>query len=233
MNRIVELSPLQLRENCQKRSTGFMHERYCFEIFYRAICESSQHCWSIIYEQYLGMVYQWVLENSKGSRTIGETSLEEMVSEAFGAFWKAYTCEKLQLASNGLASVLNFLKSCAWSSVQHALRRLRAKQQQAEIGMSDPDTKGLSITNRREIPEVTRSDMEQQLWNIVENCCNNEMERVIAYLRYVNGWKPKEIMQQQPGLVADISEIYNILRNIKERVKRNPRFIQLFGDAEI
>ncbi len=235
MSELAELLPAQLLENCRNRTKDDGHERYCFEIFYRAVCDSSQGCWSILYEQYLRMVYQWVLKYAKNSRMIGETAVDEMVQEAFTAFWQAYRCEHLKLAPNGLASILNFLESCAWSSVQHALRRLRTQRHQNEVELSEQGIESLPVAKSSEIPEraLIETTMTQQFWSTVDSCCIDERERAIVHLRFVNDWKPSEIIQRRPDLAADVKEIYLILRNIKDRVARNPGFQGLQGDMVV
>lgn len=214
------LQPQQLLAGCRNVKVDKSHEAFCLELFRRAVVGKSQECWAALYEQYVKLVYFWTIEYAKRKTAVGSSSIEDLVQETFTTFWRAYSPSHFAKAA-ALGSVLKFLKSCAWSSVQHAVRKVKAQQE---------DDRDISNDEVAIVPVAQPMFTEQQiltnvaveeLWQAVEACCNNESEKKIARLRFVEGLKPKEIMVRHPDLVQTENEVYKLLRNIKDRMDRN------------
>lgn len=218
---LAEWTPSQLHASCRASRPDNTHEPYCFELFRRAIVEKSEQCWAAIYAQYKNLVYQWALTFAKSTAPIGEWAIEDLVVDAFTAFWRAYTVEKLSYAES-LGSILSYLKSCVVTTVLQAQRKVA--KDVIEVGW---DTE---LIEAQYMPTQTASGVDQlifkemgaaQLWAIVDTCCHDEKERIIARTSFVLDLKPSSIIEAYPDLFTDVAEIYTIRRNVKNRLWRN------------
>lgn len=213
-------TPLQLLAHCRDSRPDNAHEPFCFELFRRAIAEKSEQCWAVIYQQYQKLVYRWVLDFAKSSDPIDDLSIEDLVMDAFTAFWRAYTIEKLNNAG-GLGSILSYLKSCVATTVLQARRKAGKTLLKTEWDESVIDTQP-ATTNAADWEQMSFKQVSvNQLWTIVDSCCHDEKERVIARLSFVADLKPNNILEHYPDLFADVAEIYTVRRNLKNRLKRN------------
>ena len=72
---------------------------------------------------------------------------------------------------------------------------------------------------------------QEKLWQVVNNCCHDERERLLARLSFVSDLKPGEILERHPDLFADVAEIYTMRRNLKNRLWRDKALQTLWGEA--
>lgn len=224
---VDQLTVGQLLTGCQNTRPDNTHEPFCFELFRRAIVDKSDSCWAALYGQYQKLVGHWLLEFSKSSQLPGELSLEEMVASTFAAFWRAFTADKLQQA-DGLGSILTYLKSCAATTVLQ-IRRKAAKTLPV-IAWEQLEAETQVVTsNSTNSPEqqVLTAVNAQQLWALVDSCCSDERERILARLSFVSDLKPVAILELHPQLFSGVEEIYTIRRNLKNRLLRNEALRQM------
>lgn len=227
MNALNQLQPTELLDYCRAVKADKSHERFCLELFRRAIAEKSQACWSILYQQYLKLVYRWTIEFARGNQEIGGVSVEEMAQDAFTQFWRSFSSDHLAKAE-GMGSILRYLKSCVWTSVQQVLRK-----QQDEMLSLDDDVAEMSTLHAQSgesSDDVINAMMAARFWQVVDSCCASERERVIARLRFVDAWKPSEIVKKRPDLATDEKELFKLLRNLKDRLERNELIRELKRD---
>ncbi len=230
-SRLTQWTPLQLHAHCRESRPDNTHEPYCFELFRRAIGEKSEHCWAAIYQQYKNLVYRWTLDFAKSSEPIGNFAIEDLVVDAFTAFWRAYTLDKLTYAE-GLGSILSYLKSCVATTVLQAQRRvgkevLEIDWDESVIGAQRSTTSTIDGLEQVLFQEISAA----QLWAVVDSCCHDEKERVIARNSFVLDLKPSSILDNYPALFADVAEIYTIRRNLKNRLGRNEQLRALGGEV--
>ncbi|MEZ4734717.1 MAG: sigma-70 family RNA polymerase sigma factor [Caldilineaceae bacterium] len=218
MASLDHLQSQQLLAGCRNVQANRSHEKFCFELFRRAIVEQSQGCWAALYEQYVKLVYSWTIAYAKSQATIGSSTLEDLVQDTFTAFWQSYSPTHLAKATS-LGSVLSYLNSCAWSSVQHAVRRVQAPQDEQDLETAEVALSATVTTSPEQI--VLTTMVAEQLWQAIEASCKGASEKRIARLRFVEGMKPKEILARCPDLAPNEYEISKILRNIKDRLNRN------------
>jgi DNA-directed RNA polymerase specialized sigma24 family protein len=75
--------------------------------------------------------------------------------------------------------------------------------------------------------DVVSSLSAQNLWQVIQEELNNEDERVLLYLAYVQGMKPSEISRDHGRLFPTVDDVYRIKRNVLERLRRNRRLLLL------
>ncbi|MCE7984720.1 MAG: sigma-70 family RNA polymerase sigma factor [Caldilinea sp. CFX5] len=225
------MTPGELAAGCRQVKPDAGHEPYCFELFRRAILQKSEQCWSALYAQYSKLVVHWIGHFARQHAPLLTTPTEDLVTDAFTAFWRAYTPEKLGKAT-GLAPVLSYLRDCAVTAVLQAKRREERRIKQAAW-----DQEGMETTPDH---QPTHSHPEQRLmvtiwqeklWQAVHRCCHDERERILARLSFVSDLKPSEILERHPDLFADVAEIYTMRRNLKNRLWRDKELQELWGES--
>ena len=230
LSALAQLTPSELQAGCQQSRPDNAHEPFCFELFRRAIVEKSETCWSAIYQQYKNLVYRWIIQFAKTDTLVGGVSIEEMVLDAFTAFWRAFTPDKLQNAGY-LASILAYLKSCAATAVLQAQRKLDSFALETEWDEVLVESQKGAIQPTMRADELLLKQMyAERLWTVVERCCKDDKERVIARLCLVANLKPRQILEHYPTLFADIAEIYMLNRNLKNRLGRDKQLLELWGE---
>lgn len=223
---VITLQPNELAIGCQQKKSDNSHERFCFELFRRSIVERDQLCWSEIYQQYQKLVIRWTAEHVSPLRQIGNATVEEMVLDAFTSFWRAYSEEKLAKA-NGVGSVLMYLKSCVATSVAQARRKAERTVAQAEWDQYVVDSTTASTKSGSRTDEDVLQQIEsEQIWQIVNACCHDEKDQIIARLGLVSNLKPRSIMEIHPELFTSVEEIYELRRNLKNRLRRSEELKQ-------
>ena len=206
MTAFKEMTPGELAAGCRQVKTDASHEPYCFELFRRAILQKSEHCWSALYAQY------------------------SKLADAFTAFWRAFTAEKLGQAER-LAQVLSYLRACTTTAVLQAKRREDRRIKQAAWDQDALDaTPDPQPTNSRPEQLLMTTMWQEKLWQIVNRCCHDERERVLARLSFISDLKPSEILERHPDLFVDVAEIYTMRRNLKNRLWRDKELQELWGE---
>lgn len=230
LSALAGLTPLQLQNNCQHTQASQAHEPFCFELFRRAIVEKDELCWAAIYQQYQRLVYSWIVQFAHTEATVGDVSIEEMVLETFATFWRAFTPDKLQNAER-LASILAYLKACATTAVLQAQRKLESFVLETEWDdiLVESQLGALHLTIHTD-DGLLRQIHAEHLWAIVERCCNDEKDRIIARLCLSANLKPRLVLEHYPTLFTDITEIYMLNRNLKNRLGRDKQLLEIWGE---
>jgi hypothetical protein len=219
------LSAGELRQCCSQRTSDGAHERFCFELFQRAIVERDQRCWEEIVAQYTRLVYRWLLADMP-SQLIGDVPIDELVFRAFAKFWQFYQPEKLAQA-RGLPSVLDYLKTCTKTCVLEEKRRQK-------------DRRGIEFVTLETIPEsqtpdvadtVVAQDFHQQLWTAIEGVCHNQTEIILMRESVQQGLTPSAICARHPTHFSTVDEVYQIKRNLLNRLKRNEAMRVLWNES--
>lgn len=210
----------QLLKLCRDRLPDNSHERFCIELFQRAILASDSDSWNAIYNQYYRLVYKWVSEASSSHELLAEITIDDLTIEAFAAFWKSYQAKQLNAAS-GLRSILAYLKMCVLSAVGQAHRNTKrlvmtVEWEQVAYAYSDREQKQMD-------EQILDEMSEKEIWAEIEQACQDEKDLIIARLGIVANLKPKKIMELHPAFFKHAREVYDRRRNLRDRLQRNPR----------
>jgi RNA polymerase sigma factor (sigma-70 family) len=212
-----EMAPPKLAARCQNSQPDASHEPFCFELFHRAIVEGCSLSWHYLHNQYYRLVRYWVCQRTSAD----PNTVEDLTQDAFGAFWRFYTREKLAEADE-LGSVLSYLKSCAASAVAQAHRKAN---RQVPTALWDPQVVDDQVSTQSTEKLALRELRAEQVWEAVVSCCKNEKERIVARSTFVAGLKPRHIAERFPGAFPDVNEVYRVKRNLLARLRRDP-FLQ-------
>jgi DNA-directed RNA polymerase specialized sigma24 family protein len=63
---------------------------------------------------------------------------------------------------------------------------------------------------------------EADLWRCIEQALPKWPERWLISLRYVQGYRPREIVAAYPEAFSHVEQVYQLERKILERLRRHP-----------
>jgi len=208
---ITAMSTSELFKHCQNHLSGNAHEPFCLELFRRAIGERCNVAWYCIYTHYYALVRYWV-----GLRSVSDADTQDdLVQEAFVAFWNYYTTEKLAQAT-GLASVLAYLKSCAFTAVAQWQRR----QKLNAVPLLDE----IWNTPTTDTPEfaIELGAIRETLLARLDIHCVDARERLVLLYIFLEELKPAALVERYPQEFPEVQEVYRIKRNLLGRLQRDP-----------
>ena len=129
----LQLLPINdLARCCSEETNKFLkqsvsNDRYCLELFRRAIVKRDDDAWSCIYQQYAPLVLTWVTQHQSAAPMLGQDGSAPLVNAAFAKFSQALTPAKME-NFDSLAAILKYLKMCVHSVVADEVRSRQARQ---------------------------------------------------------------------------------------------------------
>jgi DNA-directed RNA polymerase specialized sigma24 family protein len=203
-----------LSDRCMSEITNYgrgdaSNDKYCLEIFRRAMIEGDNAAWEFLIERFHD--YMLSIFHRHGQREAASRldSPENYVARAFERFWMS-TVHHQQLEFTTLAAALSYLRNCLNGAI---LDTLRAYSRSKEVAWPEP---GFAEPLAFEDP-----DEGQELWHIIQSLLVNERERRVAFLLFHCNLKPREIVRHCTQEFSDVQEIYRLRRNIIERLLRD------------
>lgn len=175
-------------------------ERFCLELFRRAIVKREDAAWTAIVTQYRPQVERWILRMG----SVDEPTLDELAADAIMRFWRAYTPNDL-LRARSLSDVLGYWRDCARSAMLDRQRR----QRREALPLDDLD--GFSLTSEptdRWENRLAHREMQLEVWRLVLEHCQDEGDVLLTRRVFVEGCKPREVFAQMPRLFARQEDVY-------------------------
>ena len=221
------LSINELARCCSEETNKFLkqsasNDRFCLELFRRAIVNRDDDAWACIYQQYSPLVLTWVNQHPTATPLLSQDGSASLVNAAFAKFAQALTPVKME-NFDSLAAVLKYLKMCVHSVVADEVRSRQARQYEETLELIENEPAADDPAD-----DVVSNISAQGLWQVIQEELNSEDERVLIYLAYIHGMKPSEISSQHRRLFPTVDDVYRIKRNVLERLRRNRRLQLLF-----
>jgi hypothetical protein len=219
-----EMNLVILAEYCTQEINKYRRnepsdERYCLEIFRRAVALRDHEAWAILQRQFTDNVRFWLARHAYREAALRHETEQDYIDHAFQRFWQAVSDQALTFTS--LAGALRYLRLCLHCAIMDTLRAYAHARLEGLPEQGHPDE-----------PQVEDRYNEGELWETIRSLLANERERRVAYLHFHCNLKPREIIRYCPGEFASEEEIYRIKRNIMERIIRNVDKIRWrLGDA--
>ncbi|HKV02427.1 MAG TPA: hypothetical protein VJQ26_09905 [Ktedonobacteraceae bacterium] len=188
------------------------NDRYCLEIFYRAMVKHNIDAWELLHQLFTPTVRAWMRNHPYREIACRHEPEENYVDDAFARVWQASMRNRLEFTTLGAA--LNYLKTSLQGAV---IDKLRAYSRPREVPLPDPGSDTSVVAE----PASEDEYGSYELWEIVKSLLPNKRERRLAYLMYVGGLKPREIVHFCANEFSDIQEVYRLTRNIIERLMRH------------
>ncbi len=216
------LSVPELAQRCTEETGKFLKQlksddRYCLELFRRAIAMRDEQAWSSVYQQYAPLVLTWVMQHQSVVTLIGQDSAPSLVNAAFAKFFQALSPAKLSHFET-LAAILKYLKMCAHSVVADEVRAYQARQYEDTLELIKQEP-----ASEDPAEDVIANLAVQTLWEVIQDELRSDDERLLVYLAYVQGMKPGEISRIHQHYFPAVDDVYRIKRNVLERLRRNRR----------
>ncbi len=201
-------------------------ERFCLEIFRRALLEGDNDAWAALQKQFSENIVRWFRRHPKRWEAL-EIELEQnYVDETFSRLWQWGYNQKtrfnhlagfnFQAGFDSLPGALRFLHDCLDSLIVDKLRK-HARQQVVSMEEVDPPTP----------PTSEAHVLWQELWSKVRAILPDEREFRIIFLVYHEGLKPRQILQYCPGEFNDIKEVRRLLKNAMDRLRSHKAIFRL------
>src|SRR5579885_2943982 len=224
---LQRLSINDLARCCAEETSKFLkqsasNDRFCLELFRRAIVRRDEDAWTCIYQQYAPLVLTWITQHQSAAPLLGQDGGAPLVNAAFAKFSQALTPAKMK-NFDSLAAVLKYLKMCVHSVVADEIRSRQSRQYEETLESIEHEPAADDPAD-----DVVASISAQGLWQIIQEELNGEEERVLIYLAYVQGMKPGEISYRHRRLFPSVDDVYRIKRNVLERLRRNRRLQAMF-----
>ncbi|GHO85016.1 sigma-70 family RNA polymerase sigma factor [Dictyobacter formicarum] len=221
------LSINELARRCSEETNKFLkqnvsNERFCLELFRRAIIKRDEGAWACIYQQYAPLVLTWVTQHQSVATILGQDGGAPLVNAAFAKFAQALTPLKIGNFES-LAAILKYMKMCVHSVVADEVRVRQARQYEDTLESIEHEP-----ASDDPAEDVIANLSAQDLWKIILEEVRSEDERILIYEAYVHGMKPGEISMQHPRYFTSVDDVYRIKRNVLERLRRNRRLQALF-----
>lgn len=215
-----------LRADCAEQMARFRLERAndptpCLILFRKAIMHRDPVAWEALIAIYRPQIERWI---RRRGFSVDANLLDELVQEAMVRFWRAFTPEQF-VRSRSLAEVLSYWQDCATCAYLDWLRRSRNAPDALDDADGAPHPKAtLSDTLPRGLVQV---EARNRLWELVARQCQDEADRVLAHRIFVEGQRPRDVLQENPNHFAGINQVYQRLRNLKDRLRRTPELLEL------
>lgn len=206
---------------------GAYDDRYCLELFRRAIWEQDEEAWQILVDQYGNLVTSWVQRHH--AFALADEDREYFVNRTFANFWRAFSRDPQKLAKFGdLKSLLQYLKLCAYSAVQEYVER---QMRPRHMTLSDKPIETIADLNDY-IGDVDDHMLATTLWKHVLSSVKNDQERIVArdYLLY--DMKPREIYARHKDVFASVSQLRRVKGNLMARLRRDNELLSFLADFE-
>lgn len=232
MSHEIDLERLPLAElarRCAKETDLYLKhqdndQRYCFELFRRAIHHRDESALEVILAQYQPMVTRWVnkwMDKHRDFQSVGDEA-QDYVALAFERFWVSFTPEKFDKSSS-LAAVLKYLQMCVYGAITDAWRKLRHIQIEKEIGEEERDS-----PDPKPLPEDSLQQAE--FWQLIKEKAKDAKEFTVVYASFSLNLLPREILVEYPGMFSGVKEIYQCKANLLSRLERDDDIRNLLDD---
>ena len=174
---------LEINNYRQKKESD---DRYCLEIFKRAIIDGDNEAWVALQEQFRENVLIWLRCHTKRQEALRIETEQNYIDDTFKRFWLWGNNQRFEFRS--LAGALKFLNLCLNSLIIDNLRFYARSERipLPEYRISTASTNG-------------GPDDKRELWQAIQKILTDKRELRIVFLLYHEGLKPREIIQRCPG----------------------------------
>ena len=199
-------------------STMDMHDDG-YDLFRRAVVERDADAWATIAERYRHLLISWAVR-CPAAQGAGEF-YDDLADRALARAWAALSPERFATFPS-LASLLAYLRTCvAAAAIDTARTQAVHERAVHHAEQTDPMPLEQAVLERLDRAEV---------WQLVSNLVKTEAERVVLVERFVLDLPPRVILARHPALFADVVVIYTAIRNLCERLRRNPDLRQFYEE---
>jgi hypothetical protein len=190
-----------------------------YELFRRAVVERDAEAWTMLAARYRNLLIIWAAR-CRASQVAQERN-EDLADRALARAWVALTPDRFATFPN-TATLLGYLRTCVAATAIDA-----ARAQAAYERLSRPSEQATVAT-----PEQIALERigQAELWRLVHELVTSEAERIVLVERFVLDLPPRAIQARHPEIFADVRAVYAAIRNLCERLRRNPDLRQYYAE---
>lgn len=211
-SRLAPLSFPEIVRRCQEETNRYIQkkvsdDRYCFELFRRALDENLSEALGAIYTQYSPLIHIW-LRQGKGLAQIDEP-IDGVIGKIFDKFWMAMSQKKFADFPT-LKALLAYLKMTTGTVVLDYLRAIKPAtiELPPELPASDCEKPGEQLS-------------KEELLEQIKLKLNDDDEKLVFFAMYTLGMKPREIHSEWSERFSSVQRVNQIRQNIVERLRRD------------
>jgi hypothetical protein len=221
-----------LSRHCAEETNKYYNQqahdpRYCFELFRRAICNTNEQAWELIYGVYRSLVFRWVRRHP--SFVVLEEEAQYFVNRAFEKMWSAVTAEKWANFPD-LSALLRYLQMCVNGVIVDFGRQKELAKELSQLDIvessSEPASQESAVEHR-----IMAAEARRAIWEHVNQQLKDDQERRVIYDTFILALKPREITARSPDLFADAGEVYRIKENVLNRLRRSDELNELLREG--
>lgn len=206
-----------LTQACQRESGKFFRDqptddRYCYELFRRALKYKNQYAWEGIWATYRNLVSGWIRGYSGFEQT--NTPLEELVTLSFEKFWFAFSNKSIDNFPT-LPALLQYLRLCCASTVTDRLRRRKRDRY-----LTDIDEAYYLASEQKPDNQVVEEEERELFWHKIQDLLNDDQEKLLIRSYFILGFKPRHIHNKYPETFPTVQDVYRVKRNVMNRLRR-------------
>ncbi|SRR5579883_198281 len=205
---LVVLTDYCIREMGKFRRKELSDDKYCLEIFRRAVDNKDNDAWAALQRLFSDNIRVWLGCHSHREVALRHEVEQTYIDDTFRRFWQAVSDQSLSFST--LGSALSYLRLCLHCAIMDTLRTHSRRHIEPIPDHGHPDE-----------PQVEDRYHENELWEAIKSILPSEREQRVAYLHFHCNLKPREIVRYCPGEFKGEEEIYRLKRNIMERILRN------------
>lgn len=211
--------PLEiLRQCCAEETERFTRRQhstpqFCFELWRRALAQSSPDAFAYVYTIYEPLVRRWVYGHSRFAQT--DEPADYFVSIAFTNFYFAVQGSKFDQFSE-LPKLLAYLKLCVHTAILQHLRDRRRLQH-------------ASLHEAWEIGHTPQLDAEvnvHELWSHVCRLLPEHQDQLLAHCVFVQHLKPAQIKALYNGRWESARQVSVALQRIRRILRADAKLRQ-------
>jgi hypothetical protein len=205
-------APRSLRKERQPLQGTPADEPTTLDLCRRATEQRDEQAWEQVSQQWRGVLIRWLLLHPCASVALEQAAPEHYVGATLRKFWEATTgLNTPQRTFSTLEGVLSYLRCCLNSAVLDAVRQARHRQRGVSAAGGAEDTGSQ--------PQHVH---DEDLWRCIEQALPEQHERLLVFLRYVQGYQPRELAAAYPQAFPTVMEVYRLERAILSRLRRHP-----------
>jgi DNA-directed RNA polymerase specialized sigma24 family protein len=197
-----------------------LDSRERFEVFHHALVDRDPEALANILAWYRPLMIAWARQKLARMPMI-EESYDDIADEAFARAWFALVATGIGTFPN-LAAVLAYLRTCVASVIAD---RARAQSRSTRI-LTRMEVVMQPSPEQEVLAEINRAEV----WSRINQHVVTEQEKIVVYKSIILSLPPRTILRQHPSLFNTIAEIYQIKRNLFDRLRRDNDLRQLFGE---
>jgi hypothetical protein len=216
-----------LAHRCRQETALFYQqleydERYCFELFRRAIKHKNEQAWDLVIQQYTRQVASWIRRHALYS--VVDESIDYFVNKAFFNFWRAFSRDVHKLGKfNSLKAILRYLQLCAHTALKEYAERRMNPGLKVNPRYLDWETDE-SANPARKVEGHIRAE---HVWQHVLGRVKTEQERIIVEAYLIYDMKPRKIYEAHADIFANVEQVRRTKDNMLGRLRRDKHLLEL------